>query len=59
MQGMFDSFKVKLKGKRNSISQIISKKELIFCLDGDNCGGDQKQTGKGIYYYWIPIDILP
>ncbi|MFZ4546110.1 MAG: hypothetical protein ACOYN4_01675 [Bacteroidales bacterium] len=59
MQGMFDSFKRKLQEKRNNISRIINENELIFCLDGDNCGSDQKQTGKGIYYYWIPIDILP
>lgn len=55
MQGMYTSFKLSLQEHKKRIAQIIASNDLMFCLDCNS----EKKTSDNIYYYWVPIDVLP
>lgn len=59
MQGLYESFKKTLQQNKNRIAEIIKSPELVFCLDEVDCVKGAKLSGKNIYYYWVPIEVLP
>jgi len=59
MQTMYDNYKTTLIQSKAKIQNILTKNELVFCLDCDDQGGEKKSADKRIEYYWVPIDALP
>ncbi|MCX6304026.1 MAG: hypothetical protein NT040_03570 [Bacteroidetes bacterium] len=59
IQKYYDDYKVKLSSSRNSIREILTTGHLKFSLDEDAANANQSSKKKGIYYYWIPMEILP
>ena len=49
----------KLNSCKNSIKEILATGSLRFSLDDDAADANQAPVKKGIYYYWVPMSILP
>ncbi|MDP1621218.1 MAG: hypothetical protein Q8M08_02655 [Bacteroidales bacterium] len=59
IQKYYDDYKMKLTSSKNSIKEILSTGYLRFSLDEDAANANQPLIKKGIYYYWVPMDVLP
>jgi hypothetical protein len=59
IQKYFDDYKIKLTFSKNSIKEILTTERMRFSLDEDAVSVNQTLVKKGIYYYWVPMDILP
>jgi len=59
IQKYFDEYRIKLTTSKNNIREILSTGRLRFSLDEDAITANQTFVKKGIYYYWVPMDILP
>ncbi len=59
IQKYFDDYKIKLNSCKNSIKEILATGSLRFSLDDDAADANQAPVKKGIYYYWVPMSILP
>lgn len=59
VQKYFDEYKMKLTTCNANIKEILTTGRLRFSLAEDANSANQPSIKKGIYYYWVPMDILP
>lgn len=59
IQKYYDDYKLKLNFCKENIREILSTGRLKFSLAEDAATANQAPVKKGIYYYWVPMDILP
>jgi hypothetical protein len=59
IQKYFDDYRGKLTRCKNSMKEILASGRLKFSLAEDAASSNQASARKGIYYYWVPMDILP
>jgi hypothetical protein len=59
VQKHFEGYRSKLTSANNSIREILTSGRLRFSLTEDAATANQGSTRSGIYYYWVPMDILP
>ncbi len=59
IQKHFEDYKIKLTSCKNNIKEILATGSLRFSLDEDATDANQAPGKKGIYYYWVPMSILP
>jgi hypothetical protein len=59
VQKYFDGYRDKLTSCKNNIREILTTGRLKFSLAEDAVNANQAAVTKGIYYYWVPMDMLP
>ena len=59
IQSFYDGYKIKLTSSGNRIREILATGSLRFSLAEDAEGTNQGTSKKGVYYYWVPMDMLP
>ena len=59
VQKYFESYKEKLYASSIAIREILASGRLKFSLADDAASANQQSSKRGIYYYWVPMEILP
>ena len=59
IQKYFEEYKIKLISCKTSIHEILTTGRLKFSLDEDAANANQALVKKRIFYYWVPMEILP
>ncbi len=59
VQQYYDGYREKLIACNNSIREILATGRLRFSLADDAISANQQTNRKGIFYYWVPMEILP
>ncbi len=59
IQKYYDDYRSKLTACNNSIKEILATGRLKFSLADDAANANQASMKKAIYYYWVPMDVLP
>jgi len=59
IQKYYEDYKTRLAFCKNSIREMLATGRLRFSLAEDAATANQASLKKGIYYYWVPMEILP
>lgn len=59
IQKYYDGYRIRLTECSRGIREILATGRLRFSLTEDAEGASQPASRKGIYYYWVPMEVLP
>jgi hypothetical protein len=59
IQTYFDGYRERLNYCKNNIREILANGRLRFSLAEDAANANQAAAKNGIFYYWVPMDVLP
>ena len=59
IQKYYDGYRIRLTECSRGIREILATGRLRFSLTDDAEGANQPASRKGIYYYWVPMEVLP